>query len=147
MDNLVSTAWLAEHLRDAGLVVIDATTFMPSSGRDARAEYAAAHIPGARFLDIDELSDHSVSAPHDDANGRSIVISSDGQRVRASQELRTLVRIGVIADHVAETDHPVHLAALELAQHRRERFEIRMYVRDDAELHRAPSRRFPSALP
>ncbi len=64
MDNLVSTAWLAEHLRDADLVVVDATTFMPNSGRDARAEHAAAHIPGGRFLDIDELSDHSAAAPH-----------------------------------------------------------------------------------
>ena len=64
MDNLVSTAWLAEHLLDSDLVAVDATTFMPSSGRNARAEYAAAHIPGARFLDIDELSDHSAAAPH-----------------------------------------------------------------------------------
>jgi thiosulfate/3-mercaptopyruvate sulfurtransferase len=64
MDNLVSTAWLAEHLRDSDLVVVDATMFMPSSGRDACAEHAAAHIPGARFLDIDELSDHSAAPPH-----------------------------------------------------------------------------------
>jgi len=64
MDNLVSTAWLAEHLRDRDLAAVDATIFMPNSGRDARAEYAAAHIPGARFLDIDELSDHSAVAPH-----------------------------------------------------------------------------------
>src|SRR5688500_4243878 len=64
MDNLVSTEWLADHLRDGDLAVVDATMFMPSSGRDARAEYAAAHIPGARFLDIDELSDHSASSPH-----------------------------------------------------------------------------------
>lgn len=64
MDNLVSSEWLAEHLRDNDLVVVDATMFMPSSCRDARAEYAAAHIPGARFLDIDELSDHSAAAPH-----------------------------------------------------------------------------------
>ena len=64
MDNLVSTAWLAENLHEGDLVVVDATTFMPSSGRDARAEYTAAHIPGARFLDINELSDHSAAAPH-----------------------------------------------------------------------------------
>src|SRR3990170_1258413 len=64
MDNLVSTAWLAGHLRDADLVVVDATTFMPSSGRDARAEYTAAHIPGARFLDIEEVSDRSAPTPH-----------------------------------------------------------------------------------
>jgi thiosulfate/3-mercaptopyruvate sulfurtransferase len=44
--------------------VVDATTFMPNSGRDAREEYTAAHIPGARFLDIDELSDHGAPTPH-----------------------------------------------------------------------------------
>ena len=64
MDNLVSTAWLAEHLHDGDLVVVDATMFMPGSDRNARVEYAAAHIPGARFLDIDELSDHSAAPPH-----------------------------------------------------------------------------------
>jgi thiosulfate/3-mercaptopyruvate sulfurtransferase len=64
MDDLVSTEWLADHLGEADLVVIDATMFMPSSGRDARAEYADAHIPGARFLDVDELSDHSAPTPH-----------------------------------------------------------------------------------
>ena len=64
MDNLVSTEWLAEHLRDSEVVAVDSTMFMPSSGRDARAEYTAAHIPGARFLDIDELSDHSAASPH-----------------------------------------------------------------------------------
>ena len=64
MDDLVSTAWLAEHLDEADLVVVDATMFMPSSGRDARAEYAEAHIPGARFLDIDQVVDRSASTPH-----------------------------------------------------------------------------------
>ena len=64
MDNLVSTAWLAGHLREGDLVVVDSTAFMPSSGRDARAEYLAAHIPGARFLDIDAVSDTSAPTPH-----------------------------------------------------------------------------------
>ena len=49
---------------ESDLVVVDATTFMPSSGRDARAEYAEAHIPGARFLDIDEVSDRGAATPH-----------------------------------------------------------------------------------
>jgi len=64
LDDLVSTAWLAEHLGEIDLAVVDATMFMPSSGRDARAEYMAAHIPGARFLDIDQLSDRSAATPH-----------------------------------------------------------------------------------
>ena len=64
MDDLVSTAWLAEYLREGDLVIVDSTTFMPGSGRDARAEYVETHIPGARFLDINELSDHSAATPH-----------------------------------------------------------------------------------
>jgi thiosulfate/3-mercaptopyruvate sulfurtransferase len=64
MDDLVSTAWLADHLAERDLVVVDATMFMPSSGRDARAEFGEAHIPGARFLDIDQISDHAAPTPH-----------------------------------------------------------------------------------
>ncbi|MDO9639474.1 MAG: 3-mercaptopyruvate sulfurtransferase [Pseudotabrizicola sp.] len=61
---LVSTGWLAAHLKDPDLRVLDASWFMPDQGRDARAEYAAAHIPGARFFDIDEISDQRSSLPH-----------------------------------------------------------------------------------
>jgi thiosulfate/3-mercaptopyruvate sulfurtransferase len=64
MDSLVSTQWLAEHLREPHLAVIDATWFMPASGRSGREEFLLAHIPGARFFDIDELSDRSHPAPH-----------------------------------------------------------------------------------
>ena len=61
---LVSTDWLAAHLKDPDLRVLDASWFMPDSGRDARAEYAASHIPGARFFDIDEISDQRSNLPH-----------------------------------------------------------------------------------
>lgn len=61
---LVSTDWLAAHLNDPDLRVIDASTHMPATGRDAHAEYAAAHIPGARFFDIDEISDKRSTLPH-----------------------------------------------------------------------------------
>lgn len=64
METLVSTDWLAQHLGEPGLVVVDSSWHMPASGRNGRDEYLAAHIPGARFLDIDELSDHSNPAPH-----------------------------------------------------------------------------------
>jgi thiosulfate/3-mercaptopyruvate sulfurtransferase len=63
MDDLVSTQWLAEHLGDADVVPVDCSFFMPG-GRDARAEFLDAHIPGARFLDIDAVCDTSNSAPH-----------------------------------------------------------------------------------
>ena len=61
---LVSTDWLAAHLKDPDLRVLDGTTFLPGTGRDARAEYAAAHIPGARFFDIEEISDARSALPH-----------------------------------------------------------------------------------
>ncbi|MFA5581243.1 MAG: 3-mercaptopyruvate sulfurtransferase [Paracoccaceae bacterium] len=61
---LVSTDWLAAHLRDPDLRVIDASWYLPDAGRDARAEYDAGHIPGARFIDIDDLSDQRSDLPH-----------------------------------------------------------------------------------
>jgi len=61
---LVSTEWLAAHLSDPDLRVLDASWHMPATGRDARAEYEAAHIPGARFFDIDDVSDHRSALPH-----------------------------------------------------------------------------------
>jgi len=61
---LVSTDWLARHLRDPDLRVLDASWYLPGSARDAKAEYEAAHIPGARFFDIDEISDQRSSLPH-----------------------------------------------------------------------------------
>ncbi len=63
-DPIVSTAWLAEHLNDGSLTVLDASWHMPAANRDASAEYAQAHIPGAIFFDIDRISDHSVPLPH-----------------------------------------------------------------------------------
>ena len=61
---LVSTDWLAAHLNAPDLRILDASWHMPGSGRDARAEFEAAHIPGARFFDIDEISDEQSSLPH-----------------------------------------------------------------------------------
>jgi thiosulfate/3-mercaptopyruvate sulfurtransferase len=64
MDSLVSTQWLAGHLGEPDLVVIDSSWFMPASGRRGREEYLESHIPGARFLDIDEVSDRQNPVPH-----------------------------------------------------------------------------------
>ena len=61
---LVSTSWLAQHLNDPDLRVLDASWYLPGAGRDARAEYAAGHIPGARFFDIDEIADLRSNLPH-----------------------------------------------------------------------------------
>jgi thiosulfate/3-mercaptopyruvate sulfurtransferase len=61
---LVSTDWLAEHLRDRNLVVVDGSYFLPTQQRDAHAEYRDGHIPGAVFFDIETISDHSTDLPH-----------------------------------------------------------------------------------
>ena len=61
---LVSTQWLAAHLADPDLRVLVASWYLPDVGRNAKAEYGAAHIPGARFFDIDEISDQRSSLPH-----------------------------------------------------------------------------------
>ena len=61
---LVSTDWLVAHLKDPDLRVLDASWYLPAQGRDAKAEYNAGHIPGARFYDIDEISDHRSNLPH-----------------------------------------------------------------------------------
>ncbi|MEZ5673829.1 thiosulfate/3-mercaptopyruvate sulfurtransferase [Thalassovita litoralis] len=61
---LVSTDWLAAHMKDPDLRILDASMFLPGTGRDAKAEYEAKHIPGARFFDIDEISDQRSELPH-----------------------------------------------------------------------------------
>lgn len=62
--SLVSTAWLADHLDNPDLRVLDASYFLPGAGRDAKSEYMDAHIPGARFFDIDDVADARSSLPH-----------------------------------------------------------------------------------
>ncbi len=64
MNPLVTTEWLAAEMGKSDIRVIDATLFMDGAGRDARAEFEAAHIPGAVFFDIDEVSDTSSDLPH-----------------------------------------------------------------------------------
>ena len=61
---LVSIDWLAAHLGAPDIRVLDASWHMPAEGRDAFAEYREKHIPGARFFDIDDLSDEQSSLPH-----------------------------------------------------------------------------------
>ena len=61
---LVSTDWLAAHLKDPDLRILDGSWYLPNENRDPKAEYDAAHIPGARFFDIDDISDHRSELPH-----------------------------------------------------------------------------------
>jgi len=63
-DALVSTEWLAAHLKAPDVRVVDGTYFTADSGRNARAEYNACHIPGAVFFDIDEIAESGSDLPH-----------------------------------------------------------------------------------
>ncbi|MFT5785136.1 MAG: thiosulfate/3-mercaptopyruvate sulfurtransferase [Ascidiaceihabitans sp.] len=61
---LVSTDWLAKHIKDPDLRILDASIYLPGVDRNGRAEYEEAHIPGARFFDIDEISNGRSDLPH-----------------------------------------------------------------------------------
>jgi thiosulfate/3-mercaptopyruvate sulfurtransferase len=62
--SIVTTEWLAERLGRPGVAVVDGSYYLPAMKRDARAEYLAAHIPGAVFFDLEAVSDHSTELPH-----------------------------------------------------------------------------------
>lgn len=63
MENLVSTKWLADNLGAPDLVILDASAHLPDAGRDPAAEFAAGHIPGARFLDLAKFFDPDSPVP------------------------------------------------------------------------------------
>ncbi|MGH7051134.1 MAG: 3-mercaptopyruvate sulfurtransferase [Acetobacteraceae bacterium] len=61
---LVSTGWLADQLGRPGVVVFDATMYLPNEPQDGRTEYLRTHIPGARFFDINAIADAETELPH-----------------------------------------------------------------------------------
>ena len=61
-DALVSTDWLAAHLKEVR--VVDISWYLPADRRDPKAEFESGHIPGAVFYDLDALSDHGTDLPH-----------------------------------------------------------------------------------
>jgi thiosulfate/3-mercaptopyruvate sulfurtransferase len=63
MDAIVSAAWLKAELHKSDVRVVDASLFLPEHGRNARAEFEAEHIPGAVFLDLEEVTDPSSGLP------------------------------------------------------------------------------------
>jgi thiosulfate/3-mercaptopyruvate sulfurtransferase len=64
MGPLVTTEWLAAALSAPDIVVFDATKYLPNENKDGRAEFVRAHIPGARYFDIDEVADPDTDLPH-----------------------------------------------------------------------------------
>ncbi|MCX8134637.1 MAG: rhodanese-like domain-containing protein [Roseococcus sp.] len=64
MEDLVGTEWLAAQLGAPDLLVFDATKSLPNEPQDAKALFEEAHIPGARYFDIDLVADPEASLPH-----------------------------------------------------------------------------------
>ena len=64
MDSLVSTEWLAAHLDDPALLILDATAHLPAAGRNAQSEFVAGHIPGACHLDLATFKDATSPVPN-----------------------------------------------------------------------------------
>ena len=65
MENpFVTTDWLAAHLDDPNIIVVDGSWFLPNANRRPYEEYLAGHIPGAVFFDIDGIADTSQNLPH-----------------------------------------------------------------------------------
>jgi len=62
--HIVETEWLAQNMQTPELVIVDGSPQMPASGRDAKAEFTAEHIPGAQFFDINDIADTSSPLPH-----------------------------------------------------------------------------------
>jgi thiosulfate/3-mercaptopyruvate sulfurtransferase len=79
MEPLVTTDWLAGELGKPDLVVFDATKYLPNEPKDGRAEFFAAHIPGARYFDIDVIADPDTDLPH--------MVPSPGRFARLMAEL------------------------------------------------------------
>jgi thiosulfate/3-mercaptopyruvate sulfurtransferase len=63
-DALADAAWVADHLDDPKVRIVDGTWHLPPTGRNGREEYDASHIPGAVYFDIDAISDPDSSLPH-----------------------------------------------------------------------------------
>src|ERR1039457_3875079 len=61
---LKSTEWLAAQAGKPNVVIVDASYYLPTQKRDSKAEYVAAHIPGAVFFDINAIADNSTDLPH-----------------------------------------------------------------------------------
>ncbi len=64
MRDLISTEWLANHLSDPDICILDCSWHMPATKRNARAEFEVKHIEDAQFFDLDAISDTESKLPH-----------------------------------------------------------------------------------
>ena len=84
---LVSTEWLAEHLSEPDVRILDCTWHHASTNLDGRTQYRGRHLPGSVHFDIDHLADKSNPLPHmlpsaaDFAKKVGLLGIGDGDRV------------------------------------------------------------------
>jgi thiosulfate/3-mercaptopyruvate sulfurtransferase len=84
--DLISTEWLANHLSDPDICILDCSWHLPAAKRNARTEFEVAHIPGAQFFDLDAISDTESKLPHmlpsDEKFGREVAKLGAGNNKR-----------------------------------------------------------------
>lgn len=104
---LVSAEWLASRQDDPGLRIVDASFYLPTQNRDAKAEYLDRHLPGAVFFDIDEIADRGSDLPHKlpspeqfarqvgelGIGSRDLVVVYDAERFLASARVWWMFRV------------------------------------------------------
>ncbi len=92
MSALISTAALADCLDE--VVLLDGSHHLPTAGRHAGREFLEAHIPGARFFDIDAVADPATDLPHmlPDAEGFALAMAAMG--IRAEDRVAVYDTVG-----------------------------------------------------
>ena len=88
--NFVTTEWLAAHLGEPGLGLIDCSWHLPPTGRNGAAEFREGHIPGAVFFDIDVIADTATGLPHMLPDPRRLFLGDERARSRRRHAFRRL---------------------------------------------------------
>jgi len=96
-DPLVSTAWLAAHLGSPDVQVVDGSWHMPAENRSGRAEYEAAHIPGAVFFDIDQIADRATDLPHMLPTPEAFAEGADALGLRREAQIVVYDAVGIFS--------------------------------------------------
>lgn len=94
---LVSVQWVRDHIFDPKLVLLDASWHMPAAERDPYAEFVDGHIPGARFFDIDAISDTSSSLPHMLPTAEAFAASVSGLGISNADQIIIYDAVGLFS--------------------------------------------------
>ncbi|WP_043949105.1 3-mercaptopyruvate sulfurtransferase [Candidatus Phaeomarinobacter ectocarpi] len=94
---LVSVQWVRNHISDRNLVLLDASWHMPAAERDPYAEYVDGHIPGARFFDIDAISDTSSPLPHMLPTAEAFAASVSGLGISNADQIIIYDAVGLFS--------------------------------------------------